>query len=90
MAARTEYSFTAALAALEVGEVASRAIALDPEHSIAFTAQALSDYKSSLSNSVRASIRGAEKSEGHKFSVETVHQLTERGVYVISLVTRIA
>lgn len=90
MARRTEFSFTAALAALEVGEVASRAVRVDETHTVEGLMAWLPEAKASLSNNVRASMRAAASKEGHEYSLETVDLMTGKAVYVIALVTRTA
>lgn len=84
------YSFTGQIAALKVGESASRVTPIDPGLRLAELPEYLPGARARLRNNVTPSVRQAVNKTGASYSVEVTDLQTLAGHgYIVAIVTRV-
>lgn len=83
-------SFTAAVAALGLGETASKALRLNGKQPLEFALSSLAREKEALRNSVNSSVREARKRSSSEYTVELTETITGKSLFILALVTRTA
>lgn len=86
---RREVSLSAQIAALEVGECASRADKVDPTITAGEFLTQSTPLKMAMRNAVAASMRSARAQTGGEYSIEVSTLVTTPGqIYFVAIITR--
>lgn len=84
-------SFTSVVAALDVGETATRSIQVSPYTNLDEIAKQIAQWRDTLRNNVGASVRAARQRTGGDYTIEVCDCLTPRSrMFVVAFVTRTA